>query len=60
MQRFDQPADACSTAPVLDAFTASGYRWSSLQTSVIHTPAFLKRRPIVAEPLTMAAAGSTP
>lgn len=48
MQRFDQASDACSTQPVIDAFTTSGYRWASLQTSVIHTPAFLKRRPIVA------------
>jgi hypothetical protein len=60
MQRFDQPSDACSTAPVIDAFAASGYRWSSLQTSVIQTPAFLKRRPIVAEPLAVAPAGGTP
>jgi hypothetical protein len=60
MQRFDQPSDACSTAPVIDAFAASGYRWSSLQTSVIQTPAFLKRRPIVAEPVAVAPAGGTP
>lgn len=58
MQRFDQAADTCSTAPVIDAFAASGYRWSSLQTSVIHTPAFLKRRPIVLEPVAAASAGA--
>jgi hypothetical protein len=61
MQRFDQASDACSTGPVIDAFTTSGYRWESLQTSVIHTPAFLQRRPIVPGDVTaVPAGGATP
>jgi hypothetical protein len=60
MQRFDQASDACSTGPVIDAFAASGYRWASLQTSVIHTPAFLERRPIVDAAAVAPVGGATP
>jgi hypothetical protein len=50
MQRFDQAADACSITPLLADFQASGFRFASLRTSIINTPAFRMRRPITTDP----------
>ncbi len=49
MQRFEQPADGCSMAPLLEAFTESGGEFASLRTAIVDAPAFRMRRTIATE-----------
>jgi hypothetical protein len=47
MQRFEQASDNCSMRALLNEFTMSGFRFASLRTAIVKTPAFAQRRPIV-------------
>jgi len=49
MERFEQEADGCTMTALMNDFSASEYRLSSLRTSIVKTEAFRTRRPIVLE-----------